>query len=536
MRREAKHVELREDYPWTPALAEATSFLVKMLSVLISLALAWIVFSWLVVPAVIESAYRGESLPFLNSIISGQGIHPVEHYLASWEEISWRVPGMLLVLGLIPFPLVVTGPEVQRYLEVRYGNTLALNPLITNTILALSGLAVVFYLYFLHPVGYVYFITEDFWAEYGSFVGWIMASCFLTWMLFKDRGIRKPGFVLLALGTFFLAMEEISWGQRILDLPSPTVFAEYNLQAETNLHNLVVIPKQYMIAGIAIFLWSILLPLLTRKWDRLREWCDKLGIPVVPMHLWPFFLLAIFHFIYHPLLRNDELAELFLAIAIAALSLNLALMTRRGARGQGAPATLATAGMMVTLGILTVFLVQLNTWPELLKYNLNSFAGTLFPYVGMYRQSEMVFDYVNEHPEFLTPETHFRQGVLLVQRGRHTKAKEILELSLEDQKHFQEEFSESPIPYRITGQVLILLGRKDEAKGAFLQAIEMDQARLEQAKEAIGQARVRWSLTRTLIASGDYEAASQQLSRARALAPDRRTQYWIEHWMRENLQ
>ena len=56
MRRGAKNAELSEDYPWTPALAEATSFLVKMLGVLISLALAWIVFSWLVVPAVIESA------------------------------------------------------------------------------------------------------------------------------------------------------------------------------------------------------------------------------------------------------------------------------------------------------------------------------------------------------------------------------------------------------------------------------------------------------------------------------------------------
>ena len=202
MRREAKHAELSEDYPWTPALAEATSFLVKMLGVLISLALAWIVFSWLVVPAVIESAYRGESLPFLNDIISGRAVHPLGYYLTRWEVITWRVLGLLVLFGLVPLPLVVTGPEVQRYLEVRYGNTLALKPLITNTILALSGLAVVFYLYYLQPVGYVYLIAEDSWGEYGSFVSWAMACCFLTWMFFKDRRARKPGFVLLALGAF----------------------------------------------------------------------------------------------------------------------------------------------------------------------------------------------------------------------------------------------------------------------------------------------------------------------------------------------
>ena len=534
MSSKAKYEALSERYPWTPALAEATSFLVKMLGVLISLAVLWIVFSWLVVPAVIESAYRGESLPFLNSIISGQAVHPVEHYLAGWEIISWRVLGMLIVLGLIPVPLLATHPGLQIYLEARYGCTLALKPAVTSAILALCGFALVFYLYFLQPVGYVYFITEDSWAEYGSFVSWTMASCFLGWMLFKDRGIRKPGFVLLALGTFFLAVEEISWGQRILDLPSPTFFAEYNLQGETNLHNLGVLPKYSMI-GFATFLWSILLPLLTRKWEWLRGWCDRLGIPIVPIHLFPLFLLPIFYFIYYPVLRSDEVAELFLAIAIAALSLNLALMTRRGARGQGAPATLATAGMMVTLGILTVFLVQFYSWPELLKYNLNLFAGTSFPEKGMYQQSEMVFDYLNQHPQFLTPETHFRQGVLLMQRGQHAKAKQILELALADQKRFQQELPESSVPSRISGQVLALLGREEEAKAAFLEAITRDQARLERAKNARSEAEARWSLARTLLASGDSDAASEQLSRARTLAPDPRTQYVIDRWMRENL-
>ncbi|MFQ5904821.1 MAG: tetratricopeptide repeat protein, partial [Candidatus Binatia bacterium] len=160
--------------------------------------------------------------------------------------------------------------------------------------------------------------------------------------------------------------------------------------------------------------------------------------------------------------------------------------------------------------------------------------GTGFPNAGMHRQSEMVFDYINQHPQFLTPETHFRQGVLLMRMGQHTKAKEILELALAEQKRLEQKRPEGPVPYRVSGQVLTLLGRQQEAKAAFLEAIEKDRALFERASDAGAEARIRWSLTKTLIASGDYEAASQQLSRARALASPR-IRYSTDRWMQRNL-
>ncbi len=43
---------------------------------------------------------------------------------------------------------------------------------------------------------------------------------------------------LLALVTFWMAMEEISWGQRIFKWETTGYFAENNMQNETNLHNL----------------------------------------------------------------------------------------------------------------------------------------------------------------------------------------------------------------------------------------------------------------------------------------------------------
>src|SRR5215831_3259962 len=66
----------------------------------------WIGFAKLVVPPVIESAYRGESLPVLNNLIEGQAIHPLEKYLGDWDQfathmtvsfIGWALVALLLV-------------------------------------------------------------------------------------------------------------------------------------------------------------------------------------------------------------------------------------------------------------------------------------------------------------------------------------------------------------------------------------------------------------------------------------------------------
>src|SRR5262252_4774844 len=62
----------------------------------------WIVCAKLVVPAVIESAYRGESWSFLNRMIRGQATHPVSEYLQDWDTIS-----ILVLLKGLGFWLVV---------------------------------------------------------------------------------------------------------------------------------------------------------------------------------------------------------------------------------------------------------------------------------------------------------------------------------------------------------------------------------------------------------------------------------------------
>jgi len=147
----------------------------------------------------------------------------------------------------------------------------------------------------------------------------------------------------------------------------------------------------------------------------------------------------------------------------------------------------------------------------------------------------MVFEYINQHPQLLTMETHFRQGILFMRMGKRVKAKEILKLALADQKRFKQEWPESTVPYRIAGQVLTLLERKHEAEAEFLKAIEMDRGLLKGAKDPGAEARIRWSLGRTILALGDSEGAAEQLLTARALAPGPKTRRIIDQWIETNL-
>ena len=72
----------------------------------------WIAFAKLVVPSIIESAYRGESLPVFNGMIQGQHENPVGYYLEKWDTIG----GRFLIGGLIfwPLALLLSSPAFFR--------------------------------------------------------------------------------------------------------------------------------------------------------------------------------------------------------------------------------------------------------------------------------------------------------------------------------------------------------------------------------------------------------------------------------------
>src|SRR5262249_33597515 len=92
-----------------PSTMSRTPVLLTLM--VISLGL-WVVSAKLVVPAIIESAYRGESWSLLNRMIHGQSAHPVSEYLRHWDAVTISV--LLRGLGFWLVVLLISAPAFYR--------------------------------------------------------------------------------------------------------------------------------------------------------------------------------------------------------------------------------------------------------------------------------------------------------------------------------------------------------------------------------------------------------------------------------------
>ena len=98
----------------------------------------WLVCATWVVPAMIESAYRGESWSFLNRAINGQATHPVGDYLHDWYKIAAKltIAGLLSGLGFWLVALVINRPALVQWIRIIYRAVAILS---LNTLVALAG-------------------------------------------------------------------------------------------------------------------------------------------------------------------------------------------------------------------------------------------------------------------------------------------------------------------------------------------------------------------------------------------------------------
>jgi hypothetical protein len=81
----------------------------------------WVAFGAWVVPEVIESGWRGESLDIVNGAFSGRSDHSLEEYLADWHAV-W--PGLALnLLGLGALVALLARPETWALARRAFGSS-----------------------------------------------------------------------------------------------------------------------------------------------------------------------------------------------------------------------------------------------------------------------------------------------------------------------------------------------------------------------------------------------------------------------------
>lgn len=203
---------------------------------------------------------------------------------------------------------------------------------------------------------YYRLIQEDHWMEWSTvwaFLGAASAALVGGLRQWRDAQRLPWFFAGLSLFCFLVAMEEISWGQRLLNFTPPDYFLAGNYQQELNLHNVIDSDLRQFVFKALVVGYGVLLP-LGRSLPILARYYDALGVKAPPLALLPAFLfIAVFYDIY-PMQFAGEWSELMLGLGMfIAIGMNAHEMRARPGLGSGAVSTLATA-ITIVLGLVTM--------------------------------------------------------------------------------------------------------------------------------------------------------------------------------------
>jgi len=120
-----------------------------------------------------------------------------------------------------------------------------------------------------HSGVYRVLVREDSVLEWGGFLAHVAAAFFGAWTalgLYRSggRGLAVA-FAGLACCCAFAAGEEISWGQRVFDLETPSRLEAINRQRELTVHNVAEAERGFLFVFVAGSLYGLVAPWLVSR-------------------------------------------------------------------------------------------------------------------------------------------------------------------------------------------------------------------------------------------------------------------------------
>ncbi len=157
-------------------------------------------------------------------------------------------------------------------------------------------------------------MQEDEWLEWGTFWAFMIAAgVFVFAALRQRRATRQLPWFLLGVGAFcfVVAMEEISWAQRVFGYRPPAYFLEHNFQQELNVHNVMSTSNRKLTLKAIIVGYGCLLPFLV--WvPEIRRLMARYAVVVSPLALVPSFAVTYLLYESYPWDFSGEVVELML--------------------------------------------------------------------------------------------------------------------------------------------------------------------------------------------------------------------------------
>ena len=212
----------------------------------------------------------------------------------------------------------------------------------------------------LDPNLYYRSVQEDEYLEWATFWGFIAGAYFYSaaavWQ-YRQAG-KLPWFVLaLAAFCFLVAMEEISWGQRLLGYRPPDYFLEQNYQQEFNFHNVVDTSYRKLAMQLILLGYGVLLSALSLARPAARI-LQRWRIVAPPPGLIVSFLAMSVIYKWYPWSHTGEWVEFTMALGFMfAAVLGRASDSSRGTGSQTRQVLLPLVGILA-LAVLTVTVVR----------------------------------------------------------------------------------------------------------------------------------------------------------------------------------
>ena len=176
-----------------------------------------------------------------------------------------------------------------------------------------------------HADLYYKLVQEDHWLEWATVWAFLLAAGAAAWAAHHQwwRHRRVPWFLLgLGLFCFFVAGEEISWGQRLLGFTPPEYFLTDNFQQELNVHNIVASDLRQLAFQLIVLGYGVALPLAAAI-PATGRLLSKLAVVAPPQALMPAFAATAAFYAAYPLEYAGEWAELMLGLAfLTAIAVN----------------------------------------------------------------------------------------------------------------------------------------------------------------------------------------------------------------------
>ncbi len=197
--------------------------------------------------------------------------------------------------------------------------------------------------YYVDEEFYSWFADEDSLAENLSAVFFFLTGLIL--LLKSLRKIKKGVkfqkevlFILLGLGFLFAAGEEISWGQRIFNIPTSEFLMKYNAQQEISSHNLFFFHTSLYnpntITDVFVFVMGIFIPVCCFFIPSFRNYLEKFNFPIIQISFLPIFLMGLIYGLvmvqithHHPFAPN-EIKEFIYSVGFLLYSIALITSSR----------------------------------------------------------------------------------------------------------------------------------------------------------------------------------------------------------------